>query len=248
MRLWYDHLLEPNSNSYNVPLTFRISGQVDVEALQRALSELLERHLILRSVYFPLGDKVYQIPLAVAGEKVAPKVLHIQGRYVSPSPPEEVERVLCRPFDLQLEPPCRCVIASYSCGTHLLAFSFHHIVVDGWSLGVLTNELGRLYDDQLSGRSAATPAAPQYHEFSVWQQSVITPDVREAEFAFWIDKLANVSPPTSVLGSAASEVRIPGLASHHKFSIDTVLAERLRAFCAHQRGTLFVGLMAACTP
>jgi hypothetical protein len=48
MRLWYDHLLEPNSNSYNVPLTFRISGQVDVEALQRALSELLERHLILR--------------------------------------------------------------------------------------------------------------------------------------------------------------------------------------------------------
>ncbi|MDQ3886902.1 MAG: condensation domain-containing protein, partial [Actinomycetota bacterium] len=180
-RLWFLNEFQPGSAGYNSALALRLVGLLDVAALTAALQTLLARHESLRTTFDEVdGEGVqivhppHELPLPVVDLSRAPH----------PSP-DRLDWVLseeyAQPFDLRHGPLLRALLVRISDHEHVLMFTAHHIVTDGWSMGVLTEELGALYDAALRGEEAALPPPPlQYGDFAVWQRTQAVDSALEA--------------------------------------------------------------------
>src|SRR5262249_32513840 len=168
-RVWFLHYLEPTSASYNLPVGFRLQGPLDVVALGEALNEVVRRHDILRSS-FPVREGR---PVQVVGpvRQVALPVIDL-----TDSPPEAREGEAAhlaaaeanRPFDLAQGPLFRARLLRLHEEEHVLIVTMHHIVSDGWSIGILMRELAALYEAFRLGRPSPLRELPiQYADFSL---------------------------------------------------------------------------------
>jgi hypothetical protein len=168
-----------------------LGGELDVDAMQRALNQIVTRHEILRTRFVKLHGEVRQV--------VAPK-LKIPLRQVDLShqnPLAAEQEALCltaeesaRPFDLSHGPLLRALLIRVCDDDHILLFCLHHIVTDGWSTGILTYEFNSLYDALASGRPVALDPLPiQYADFAVWQRTVSANQL-EQKLDYWRKKCA----------------------------------------------------------
>ena len=157
-QLWFLDRLQPGSSAYNVPAAFRLRGRLDVEALEAALSAIVERHEALRTVFAEVdGAPVQRI--------LSPEPVRLATVDLSSSAPgardTELTRLVDeearRPFDLTRGPLLRVRLIALGPDDHILQFTLHHIVCDGWSMGVLLRELSALYEASSTGRSANLP-------------------------------------------------------------------------------------------
>jgi amino acid adenylation domain-containing protein len=244
VRLWYSYLLEPESNAYNVPLILHLQGDVDEGAIVQAWSRLLDRHALLRSVHFALDDEVYHVALGPRESILAAQVARIPCDPVRDGLPAAVREAAAAPFDLQAEPPCRCVVVRCLDGSCLLAMVFHHIVVDGWSLRLLSDEVFALYGSLTAAEAVECAPPSRYQDFVQWQLATVSPQALERETAFWRRRLSDLPEPLSIAGKA--RVGEPaGRADVLAFALGERTGEALRAYCRERGGTPFVGLMAA---
>ncbi|HEX6747697.1 MAG TPA: amino acid adenylation domain-containing protein, partial [Longimicrobium sp.] len=182
-RLWFLHQMEPEGAGYNMFRSGRLRGSLDASALEQALGELLRRHESLRTTFHPVEQGAVQVVHPTAPAHLP--VLDLTGL-----PPEEREqdaRRLARedaerPFDLERGPLLRVTLLRLSEQEHVLLLAMHHIVSDGWSMGVLFRELFTLYE-WFSRPSDARPASPlpplavQYADFAVWQRGWLRGEV-----------------------------------------------------------------------
>ncbi|WP_211770319.1 non-ribosomal peptide synthetase [Kutzneria sp. CA-103260] len=167
-RLWFLHNLEGPSATYNVPLIMRLEGDVDVDALDAALSDVVVRHEALRT-RFPQQDGVpYQDILDDAGVG-----LHV--REVAPSDFDEVLTGLVRgPFDLERHVPMRAELLRLGAREHVLALVFHHIASDGWSMAPLWRDIATAYTARRTGEPPRwTPLPVQYADYTLWQEELL---------------------------------------------------------------------------
>src|ERR1700755_499316 len=178
--LWFLHTLAQASPAYTITYAGRITGELDVPALQRAAQALVDRHAILRTTYAMRDDAPVQL--------VHPKwPVHI-ARHESGADEAELRdwlrRESNRPFNLQTGPVCRLSLLRRNAGEHVLVLAVHHIAVDFWSIDVMLDELRMLYAAEHG--SAAPPQSPQrYVDYVDWQLHMLEGAEADRLWDYW---------------------------------------------------------------
>ncbi len=245
-RLWFIDQLEPGSAAYNMPAALRIRGALDTDALRRALDEIVARHESLRTRFAGAEGEPVQViepagyaALAEVDLRALPE--DVREREVRARAAAEA----ARPFDLAAGPLLRSTLLRLGADDHALLFTMHHVVSDGWSLGVLVREVTTLYD--AFARGAESPLAPlpvQYADYAVWQRAWLTGDVLDAQLGYWRTKLDG-APPVLELPTDRPRPAVPGSrGATHDFSLPDETARALRALCRESGATLYMGLLA----
>ena len=248
-RLWLLDKIEPGSVAYNVPLAVRIEGDLDISALEQAFQRLIDRHEVLRTAFLQ-DDEGASLNIA--------EQIPFQLRAVDVNVPEneletEVRRLVAieimTPFSLEQAPLIRAKLyrlpVSDGKPQFVLSVVLHHIITDGWSMGILIKELGACYVAlQKKAEPPLTPLAIQYADFSAWQRHAISDEVLENHLAFWKGELGGVPS----LNLPADYPR-PNIQTYNgrslAFELPESIKQRFLALARQQNTTPFVVLMAA---
>ena len=245
-RLWFMDKLVPNNPFYNVPAAVRMAGAIDFEALQQSFNEIVRRHEALRTTFAAANGQPVQNIAAAFDVPIA--LLDL--RNLPPAKREfEADRLIVeeaqRPFDLAAGPLLRVTLLQLNEAEYLLVLNMHHIVSDGWSLGVLVRELGALYPAFCSRKpSPLRPLSIQYADFARWQRDRLQGDVLETQLSYWRRQLDNVSMlnlPTDRPRPAIQTYRGKRLF----LQLPKQLSEALEAFSQRAEVTLFMTMLAA---
>lgn len=188
-RLWFLHQLDPGNAAYHMPVTLRLNGDLSIETLGAAFQHVVDRHEALRTRFEPDA----QVQVVLESWTVSPVLVDLaaldpeHGR-------RELDRVrrevLREPFDLWAAPPLRVVVVRLSRHEHVLLMVVHHIVCDGWSLGVLAMELSVAYAALRDGRVPDLPDLPlQYGDFALWQRDRLSGTGLQEELDHWSEVL-----------------------------------------------------------
>ncbi|NBD14048.1 non-ribosomal peptide synthase/polyketide synthase, partial [Corallococcus silvisoli] len=246
-RLWFLDRLEPGDALYNVPAMLWLEGALDAAALERSLAEILRRHEVLRTTFHETPDGAVQrvsLPPGRALTHVDLRGLAHDARDVRAR--EWAREDAARPFDLVEGPPVRMSLLALRDDLHVLVLVMHHIVADGWSLGVLVRELGALYGAFTQGRASGLPElAVQYADHAVWQRGWLQGDVREAQLAWWREQLRD-APRVLDLPVARHRPKVrtsQGAQATHV--LPRAMAEAVRQLALREGATPFMVLMAA---
>ncbi|MCP3401820.1 non-ribosomal peptide synthetase [Bradyrhizobium sp. CCGB20] len=246
-RLWFLWNMDPAGTAYTVAGTIRLKGRLDGAVLSRALGEIVRRHEILRTTFTARDGR---------GTQLIHDVMRIGIRHEdlrSHSARERAERAetlkrseLGKPFDLVNGPLLRAVLLQFADDAHELLLLAHHIIVDGWSLDVLLEELAGLYRSGI-GQGAGAPPIPaiQYADFAAWQRNWLSAGEGHRQLAYWRARLGDVHPvlalpldrPRSAIQSHAGDTI--------RLAVDAALAARLREIAAKQRVSIFMLLLGA---
>jgi amino acid adenylation domain-containing protein len=191
-RLWFSIQLQPDTLAYNITSVVRLSGALDVTALERALAEIIRRHESLRTTFPAVDGKPVQV-IAPAG----PIRLPIADLADLPEAEREAEvrrraGVEARtPFDLAQGPLLRVTLLRTGAREHAAVMAMHHIISDAWSSGILIREMAVLYDAFLNGRPSPLPELPiQYADFAAWQREWLQGEVLAEQINYWKKQLA----------------------------------------------------------
>jgi len=195
-RLWFIDQLEPGGFTYNVPLAARLKGPLDVAALERSLSALVQRHEALRTTFPQVEGRPVQRIAADLALTLRVEVLEglpEAGREAAVR--RRVEEEARRPFDLERGPLLRVGLLRLKADEHVLLLVMHHAICDLWSLGVLERELSALYAAFSAGGEPVPAALPvQYADYALWQREWLKGEVLEAQLAWWKQALAGAPP------------------------------------------------------
>ncbi|HEX2094370.1 MAG TPA: amino acid adenylation domain-containing protein, partial [Longimicrobiaceae bacterium] len=245
-RLWFIDRLQPGSAAYNIPAALRLTGWLDVAALERSLTEVVRRHEALRTVFAADGEEPVQVV-----RDAAPAVVPVaELRHLTREAREAELRHLAveealRPFDLAAGPLLRTTLVRLGEEEWALLFTLHHIVSDGWSMGVLVREISELYAARTEGREPALPELPvQYADYAAWQRAWLSGGVLEAQLAYWRERLGG-APPLLELPTDRSRPLVQGdRAASLPFRLDADASRALRALARREGATLFMTLLA----
>jgi amino acid adenylation domain-containing protein len=248
-RLWFLDQLDPGSAAYHMPGAFRLRGDLDIMALQASLGEIVRRHDALRTTFAaPEGRPPMQLlPRATAATDLA---LPLADLASLPEAAREGEgrqlarEAAVRPFDLGRGPLLRVQLVRLGPAEHLALVTMHHIVSDGWSMGVLVGELGALYPAFALGRPSPLPPLPvQYADFAVWQRGWLSGEVLEAQVAYWRQALSGL-PPLNLPTDRPRPARRRGRGAVRPLALSPPLAETLVRRSRQEGATLFMTLLA----
>ena len=186
-RLWFLDQLEPGNPVYNVPWAMRLAGPLNLDALQAAINDLVRRHETLRTVFTSTLGKPAQRVLSEARTPIEFDDLSDAGQ-------ADLEQILYRlsrkAFRLSELPLFRAHVIRTAEDQHILLLVLHHIIADGWSLGVLFRELTTLYSGHCRGKAAALPKLPiQYADYAVWQQQWASGAGMQSQMDYWAHQL-----------------------------------------------------------
>ncbi|MFE7463342.1 amino acid adenylation domain-containing protein, partial [Streptomyces sp. NPDC057499] len=231
----------PDDTSYNTGLALRIAGDLDHRALRTALTGLVARHEALRTTFDGHHQHVHDdipVPVRTADLTAEPAATR----------DETLRRILqdeqAVPFDLSRGPLVRVLTVRLGPDEHVLALSLHHIVTDGWSMGVMVRELGALYTAALRGEQPKLPEITlDYADFATWQRARSESGVYEEGVRHWREALAGLEPLELPTDRPRPAVRTSAGALH-TFEIPAVLADRLKAAGRERGASLFMALTA----
>ena len=232
---------------FNISHAIRLTGSLDVGALEQSYDEIVRRHAVLRTTFVSMNGQPMQV--------ITP-ALHVPIQAVDLSTlPERQKRVEARrlaraaaqaPFDLAQGPLCRVQLLRLEAQEHLLLTTMHHIISDGWSLGILTHELAVLYAAFAAGRPSPLPPLPiQYADFAHWQQQWRHSEARDAALAYWQEQLHD---PLPVLELPTDRPRTAALSfdtARQLLRLPGELVQALTRLCRREGSTLFMTLLAA---
>jgi amino acid adenylation domain-containing protein len=246
-RLWLIDRMEPGSAAYNLPAALRLRGTLDVRALARALAEVVRRHESLRTVFGEAAGEPVQVIRAAA--PVAMPIADLRGLRDEARGREAARLAAAealRPFDLAAGPLLRASLLRLGADEWALLFNMHHVVSDGWSVGVLVREVSALY--AAFSRGASSPLAPlpvQYADFALWQRAWLSGRVLDAQVAWWRERLAGAPPLLELPTDRPRRAAQQGAGVSLPFALDAGAAGALRALARQEGATLFMALLAA---
>jgi amino acid adenylation domain-containing protein len=245
-RLWFLDRLEPGSSFYNVPAVFRVRGRLDVEVLKRSLKEILRRHESLRTTFGEEGGEAVQ---RIGDEGTLDLVVSDLVGFPEGERDSECRRVgkeeVTQPFDIEKGPLFRARIIRLGEEEHVVVFVIHHIVTDGWSMGVFFGELKVLYEAYMKGlESPMQELAVQYADYAVWQREWLQGEVLEREIEYWnkqLEELVVLELPTDRPRPAVVSYR----GAVQEFELKPELVEGLKGLSRSEGVTLYMMLLAA---
>ncbi|MBN1239295.1 MAG: amino acid adenylation domain-containing protein, partial [Gammaproteobacteria bacterium] len=246
-RLWFLNRLEPGSPLYNLPAAIRLEGPLDARALRAALREVVRRHEILRTAFHDEDGEPVQI--AVARPTLPCSTVDLR-----PLRPRHADHALARvlateprrPFALDAPPLLRVTLIRLGADHHVLLITMHHIVSDGWSVGVLIREAVTLYSAYVAGRPSPLPDLPlQYADFAAWQRERLRGERLRPQLEHFTAELGGAGAPLDLPTDRPRLAARDRLGATVRFSLPAKLVERLRAFARSHDATLFMTLLAA---
>jgi amino acid adenylation domain-containing protein len=195
-RLWFLHRLYPDTAAYTVPWLKRLRGPLDRSALERALTAIVRRHESLRTTFQETADGTVQVVHPARELRV--EVISISGSTPSEREQHLVERCAAcfnQRFDLEKGPLFKATLFEVGPEDQVLLLMMHHIVTDGWSLGILTSELQVHYNAFRSGQTPPLLPLPiQYADFALWQKQHLEGEALDAQRRYWRERLAGLTP------------------------------------------------------
>ncbi|HEX5760628.1 MAG TPA: non-ribosomal peptide synthase/polyketide synthase [Thermoanaerobaculia bacterium] len=248
-RLWFLDQFEPGTAAYNVPAVLRLTGSLRPDALAAAFAEVERRHEVLRTTFRLAadGDRPVQA-IAPPGPARSLPLVDLSG--LAPAAVEaEAARLAAaealRPFDLAAGPLTSRRLLRLGGDRHLLLLNQHHIVTDGWSLGVLIRELSALYPALLEGRPAPLPLLPvQYADYAAWQREWLAGEVMASQVAHWCERLAG-APPLLELPTDRARPPVQSFRGDwHSLVLPAELTGALAALSRRSGASLFMTLLA----
>ncbi|HEU4560668.1 MAG TPA: amino acid adenylation domain-containing protein [Longimicrobium sp.] len=245
-RLWFIERMESAGTAYHLPTRQRLQGELDRAALRRALDRIVARHEALRTV-FPERDGVAVQRIAPAEESPFHLTEHdLRGTAAAA---DELRLLVAdearAPFDLARGPLIRGRLIQLADDDHVLLITMHHIVSDGWSLGVLTRELGALYAAFRAGEPDPLPALPvQYADYAAWQRKWVEGEVLQAQAEYWTRTLAGAPELLELPADHPRPARQDFAGGMVGVELSEELTARLKALGARHGATLFMTLLA----
>jgi natural product biosynthesis luciferase-like monooxygenase protein/amino acid adenylation domain-containing protein/FkbM family methyltransferase len=244
-RLWFLARFGEGGAAYHIPAAVRLRGPLDVAALEQTLAALIGRHEALRTVFGEEDGRPVQTVQAAA--RLTMPLVDLS---VLPDAPRQGEQArisrqeASRPFDLATGPLLRALLIRCHPDDHLLNLTFHHIITDGWSLGVLVREVAALYPGIAQGNPAVLSELPiQPADYAAWERERLRGAALESELSFWRARLAGLPPlelPADRPRPASASFR-GGLAT---LDLPAGTTRALEALAQRERATLFMALLA----
>jgi amino acid adenylation domain-containing protein/non-ribosomal peptide synthase protein (TIGR01720 family) len=245
-RLWFIDQLEPGNAAYNIPGAVRLEGRLDLDAIERAINEIVRRHEVLRTRFETEDGEPAQVIDAWTPRRL--EVIDLTGLARAERTAEVSRRAkeeAVTGFALSQGPLLRVKVLKLDEEEHVLLFTMHHIVSDGWSMGIMIEEIGALYRAYCVGEPSPLAELPiQYADFAVWQREYLVGEVMEREIEYWKKQLTDVAIvelPTDHPRLAEPSYR----GGEVEVRIDRELSEGLRRLSQREGATLFMVLMAA---
>ena len=243
----------PGLPQFNLPFAYRLQGPLNVRALEWSLAELMRRHDSLRTGFTWVDER--PVALSVAASKVD-FTLTVEDLGGEARPGNQRARALLlklaglkaeqqawTPFDLAHAPLWRAVLFRLGPDDHVLLLILHHIIVDGWSIGLLFDEVSKLYSAMAAGQHAHLPQPDlRFADFARWQRRWCTSDAATRQLAYWREHLRGASPlfpRTTDLRGAGLNARV----AHEPLHLPQDLVVRLGQWARSQGGTLFMALL-----
>lgn len=247
--MWLTSRFDSGSAAFNVSTATRLTGELDVRALQESLDGLVARHDILRTRFASSGDR--PVPVVDPGARVPVETVVIgttgaeeaygEARLCA----EEAARV---PFDLDRAPLMRALLIRVAPREHILTVTFHHAVCDGWSVQLLLEEWGERYRAAAAGEpQPSIPAPVPYTEYAAREERLMSRGAFDQDVRYWRERLRGVRPPDPlppVPRPAPSTAPLRD-AAVHRFTVGAEVLARADAFARETRATRFVVLLAA---
>jgi amino acid adenylation domain-containing protein len=251
-RLWFLDQLAPGNLFYNLPMAVKLEGNLDVSALEYSLNEIVRRHASLRTTFKAKDGKPIQ---AITPEWVIELPVDDLTSMTNEEREQSVSQAIMseaqRPFNLETGPLMRVRLLKLNNKNdekqeaYVFVLVMHHIISDGWSMGVFINELAALYSAYTANMSIKLPELRiQYYDFAAWQQEWLQGDVLEKQLDYWRKQLAN---QPKLLSLPTDHPRPPIQTSRgdiEKFNLPADLSEKVKQLSRKENVTLFMFLLA----
>ena len=246
-RLWFLDQLLPGNSSYSVSRHVRIRGDVDCQALERALNAVIERHESLRTVFRLVGNEPVQI---IQPHHDLPLPLIDLSGLAESQRARETERVAVEHakigFSLAEGPLVSARLVRLSSADHLLFISLHHIITDAWSTSLLLGELVALYEAFKANQPSPLKELPiQYADFAIWQREFLQGETLEQQLSYWKQQLAG-APAMLELPLDRPRPSVQTFrGAYESFTLSADLNAELKGLARQEGATLFMTLLAA---
>ncbi|MEH2355880.1 amino acid adenylation domain-containing protein [Nostoc sp.] len=246
-RLWFLDQLQPLGGTYKIPLTLRLVGTLNQAALEQSLQEIIHRHEVLRTNFITVDGQPTQViqtqtnwTLSIIDYEYLP----ITEKEIATQ--QLVQKQAIQPFNLANEPLVRATLVVLSETEHALLVYIHHIVSDGWSMGVFIQELAALYNAYSQGQpSPLAPLPIQYADFAIWQRQWLQGDVLQSQLSYWQQQLADaptlLSLPTDRPRGAVQTYH----GAYQAIALSKKLSIALKQLSQKESVTLFMTLLTA---
>jgi hypothetical protein len=242
-RLWFIDQLEGGTGLYNISNTLRLEGTLVLPALEQSFAAVAQRHESLRTTFAVVDGR----PSQVIDPVFAGSLLRVDlSTWPETERDSEARRIACadavQPFDLTQGPLLRLTLIRLAPRQHALVLTLHHIIADGWSMGLLVQELAQHYAARVRGEAAALPELPvQYADFAHWQQQWLhTSGALEAQLAYWRQRLADAPAVLELPFDRPRPAVQSFLGATQAFRLPAALVESLTGRGRQSQATLFI--------
>ncbi len=246
-RLWFLAQLEPDSPFYNIPAAVRLKGELNLNALQQTFNEILRRHEALRTNFQTVEGQAIAVisetkPLRLLTIDISELSLEQQEVEIREQAAQEAQQ----PFDISKDYLLRVKLLHLDAQEHIVLLTMHHIASDGWSIGVLVQELATLYPAFCNEKLSSLIELPiQYIDFAAWQRQWLQAEVLETQISYWQKQLEDAPKvlelPTDYSRPAIQTFR----GATYSFELSDELSVALNKLSQQQGSTLFMTLLAA---
>jgi amino acid adenylation domain-containing protein len=246
-RLWFLDQFDPNSAFYNIPIALRLVGSLKVAALEQSLQEIIHRHEALRTNFITVDGKPSQIIQTETNWTVSV----VDWKHLSPTEQEIASQQLAqqeaiKPFELATQTLVRATLVVLSETEHILLMCMHHIVSDGWSMGVFVQELAALYSAYSQGQTSSLAPLPiQYADFAIWQRQWLQGDILQKQLSYWEKQLKDAPALLSLPTDRPRPAVQTFAGATQQFELSIELTSKLTRLSQEQGVTLFMTLLAA---
>ncbi|MDZ8067342.1 MAG: condensation domain-containing protein [Nostoc sp. DedQUE08] len=246
-RLWFLNQLEPNSTTYNLPFAVRLTGTLNVPALERSLNEIVQRHEALRTTFAIANGQPIQVITPTLTLKLS--VVDLQ-EYSITKQETEVLRLAVQEsqslFNLAQGPLLRTTLLHLSEQQYVLLLTMHHIVSDGWSIGLLIKEVTALYEAFCKGQPSPLSELPiQYADFAAWQQNWLQGEVLNTLLTYWKKQLGDNLPVLQLPIIRQSSEMKTSQEKRQNFILSQTLSQAIKKLGDSVGTTLFMTLLGA---
>ncbi|TPG68250.1 amino acid adenylation domain-containing protein [Brevibacillus laterosporus] len=245
--IWFIEQLEPGSATYNVPVANTLKGKLNIDALERAVNEIIRRHETLRTSFISKDGKPYQVSHPFESIRI-PLV------DVSDAPSTERHQRIIemanqdanQPFDLTKCPLVRFILFKKDEESYVFYYTMHHLIMDGWSLQIFTHELSVLYEAFSQGKPSPLPEMQlQYADFAAWQRNWLDGKVMNQQLAYWKKQLGGNLPVLQLPIDRQRPSVASGAGQRDTLVMPTELVNKLHVLCKRQGVTLYMALLTA---
>lgn len=243
-RIWFLERLNPGTAQYNIPGAVQIEGDLNVEILEQAFTEVIRRHQVLRTVFEEHDGQ--PVPCVQENQQFRVEVIDLQqceSVVLEDQVIRGIERLARKPFDLSKAPLIRARLLKVNSKTHILAVVFHHIVSDGASMEILIRELGSICLDLAAGsQGSLSNLSTSYEQFAQWQRDQQQQGAWKSHLDFWVGKM---TPVPVVLELPVDFLRVSDRRGGSKleYHFNGFVTEKLKQWALKNQSTSFVVLL-----